>query len=77
MNNYKEAKKYIEKAIEIREDVLPPTHSELLLAKHDLMVINEEIKRRTPIKKDIKIGRNDPCPCNSGKKYKKCCGKNS
>ena len=26
-----------------------------------------------PIKADIKIGRNDPCPCNSGKKYKKCC----
>ncbi len=24
-----------------------------------------------------KIGRNDPCPCGSGKKYKKCCGKNS
>jgi len=23
---------------------------------------------------DIKIGRNDPCPCGSGKKYKKCCG---
>ena len=22
----------------------------------------------------IKIGRNDPCPCGSGKKYKKCCG---
>jgi SEC-C motif-containing protein len=22
-----------------------------------------------------KIGRNDPCPCGSGKKYKKCCGK--
>ena len=22
-----------------------------------------------------KIGRNEPCPCNSGKKYKKCCGK--
>ncbi len=28
------------------------------------------------IKKDTKIGRNDQCPCNSGKKYKKCCGKN-
>ena len=26
-----------------------------------------------PIKADIKIGRNDSCPCNSGKKYKKCC----
>ena len=23
-----------------------------------------------------KIGRNDPCPCGSGKKYKKCCGAN-
>ncbi|NSW92183.1 MAG: SEC-C domain-containing protein [Firmicutes bacterium] len=22
----------------------------------------------------MKIGRNDPCPCGSGKKYKKCCG---
>ncbi|WP_069650348.1 preprotein translocase subunit SecA [Caloranaerobacter ferrireducens] len=27
--------------------------------------------------KGKKIGRNDPCPCGSGKKYKKCCGKNS
>jgi uncharacterized protein YecA (UPF0149 family) len=25
-------------------------------------------------KVDIKVGRNDPCPCGSGKKYKKCCG---
>ncbi|MDU4974655.1 MAG: SEC-C metal-binding domain-containing protein [Christensenellales bacterium] len=23
------------------------------------------------------MGRNDPCPCGSGKKYKKCCGKNA
>lgn len=29
-----------------------------------------------PIKKGRKIGRNEPCPCGSGKKYKKCCGKN-
>jgi len=28
-----------------------------------------------PIQKDKEIGRNDPCPCGSGKKYKKCCGK--
>ncbi|WP_448384421.1 preprotein translocase subunit SecA [Desulfosoma sp.] len=28
-----------------------------------------------PVKKDKKVGRNDPCPCGSGKKYKKCCGK--
>ncbi|MSR90963.1 hypothetical protein FYJ33_05975 [Clostridiaceae bacterium WCA-383-APC-5B] len=29
-----------------------------------------------PIVKERKIGRNDPCPCGSGKKYKKCCGRN-
>lgn len=28
-----------------------------------------------PVVKEAKIGRNDPCPCGSGKKYKKCCGK--
>jgi preprotein translocase subunit SecA len=26
-------------------------------------------------KKATKVGRNDPCPCGSGKKYKHCCGK--
>ena len=31
--------------------------------------------RPAPIVKGPKIGRNDPCPCGSGKKYKKCCGK--
>lgn len=30
-----------------------------------------------PIVKDKKIGRNDPCPCGSGLKYKKCCGKDA
>jgi preprotein translocase subunit SecA len=28
-----------------------------------------------PVRKDRKVGRNDPCPCGSGKKFKKCCGK--
>ncbi len=32
--------------------------------------------KKRPIKKGEKIGRNDPCPCGSGKKYKKCCGMN-
>jgi preprotein translocase subunit SecA len=27
-----------------------------------------------PAVKRVKIGRNDPCPCGSGKKYKNCCG---
>jgi preprotein translocase subunit SecA len=29
--------------------------------------------KKAPIKKGVKIGRNDPCPCGSGKKYKHCC----
>ncbi len=33
-------------------------------------------KSGTFVRKEQKIGRNDPCPCGSGKKYKKCCGKN-
>jgi preprotein translocase subunit SecA len=32
--------------------------------------------RRDPVRKKEKVGRNDPCPCGSGKKYKKCCGRN-
>jgi preprotein translocase subunit SecA len=32
---------------------------------------------RGPVKKDKKIGRNDLCPCGSGKKYKMCCGRNA
>ena len=31
---------------------------------------------RKPVVKGAKVGRNDPCPCGSGKKYKKCCGQN-
>ncbi len=31
-------------------------------------------KPQPVVKKDKKVGRNDPCPCGSGKKYKKCCG---
>ena len=30
-----------------------------------------------PVQVDQKIGRNDCCPCGSGKKYKKCCGRNN
>ncbi|MBO5220083.1 MAG: SEC-C domain-containing protein, partial [Clostridia bacterium] len=33
-------------------------------------IVNGSAPARTP-----KVGRNDPCPCGSGKKYKKCCGR--
>ena len=32
--------------------------------------------KQMPVKKEVTVGRNDPCPCGSGKKYKKCCGRN-
>ena len=38
---------------------------------------NEPSEHKKPIKKEKKPGRNDPCSCGSGKKYKNCCGKNA
>lgn len=35
-----------------------------------------EQKKSGTIVKEKKVGRNDPCPCGSGKKYKHCCGRN-
>ena len=37
---------------------------------------DDQTVKKQPVKKAQKIGRNDPCPCGSGKKYKKCCGLN-
>ena len=40
------------------------------------MVMNQgEDAEKKPVQVGDKIGRNDPCPCGSGKKYKKCCGR--
>ncbi|MBA7659749.1 Protein translocase subunit SecA [subsurface metagenome] len=35
----------------------------------------EAARRREAVPAAKKVGRNDPCPCGSGKKYKKCCGR--
>jgi preprotein translocase subunit SecA len=37
---------------------------------------SEAIAKAKPVHAGPKVGRNDPCPCGSGKKYKQCCGKN-
>jgi hypothetical protein len=42
---------------------------------HEIFSNEEENLFEFPKLKKQKIGRNDPCPCGSGKKYKKCCGK--
>lgn len=49
-----------------REQVAKP-----LMASH-----GDGSEERKPIRKGTKVGRNDLCPCGSGKKYKKCCGMN-
>jgi uncharacterized protein YchJ len=45
----------------------------------DLLTEEEKILAKTkpvdPIQSSAPPGRNDPCPCGSGKKYKKCCGR--
>jgi len=33
------------------------------------------VEKARPVRTGPKVGRNDPCPCNSGKKYKHCCGR--
>lgn len=45
-----------------------------ILTKEKRKEITKEYRSSKTVVKDKKIGRNDPCPCGSGKKYKKCCG---
>lgn len=52
-----------EAQVEERKDILDARHG------------NEDAVKQKPVQA-VKIGRNDPCPCGSGKKYKHCCGKN-
>jgi preprotein translocase subunit SecA len=35
----------------------------------------QALEKSKPVRTGPKVGRNDPCPCGSGKKYKQCCGK--
>ena len=64
------------------DDQAPPSVSEqrmealgeALWAVYDLFDIARALGPRIAPAQRTKIGRNDPCPCGSGKKYKKCCG---
>lgn len=49
---------------------------EELLSQERRKELYWEQKKSGTVVKEKKIGRNDPCPCGSGKKYKKCCGAN-
>ncbi|HAE62987.1 MAG TPA: SEC-C domain-containing protein [Eubacteriaceae bacterium] len=46
-----------------------------ILSAEDRKSIQKDYNRSKTVVNESKVGRNDPCPCGSGKKYKKCCGK--
>ena len=49
-----------------------PAQSKASEMVSEAMAATEKAK---PVRSGPKVGRNDPCPCGSGKKYKHCCGK--
>ena len=69
----------------IREDtvkmlyhVYNPDNIQRKKVAKEVNTVNPGTGKKTPyVRKKEKIGRNDPCPCGSGKKYKNCCGRNA
>lgn len=64
-----------EAAIEVQRSKLSD-HLQNAQASHGDEVSAAEAKQKPVTNDGEKVGRNDPCPCGSGKKYKNCCGKN-
>ena len=69
---------HIEKAENIERKSSIKITSEGLQTSNEEKTVKPNITvSKTPIKNDgPQVGRNDPCPCGSGKKYKNCCGRN-
>ena len=44
------------------------------LLNMNLVLSNDNKEKKEPVESNRKVGRNDKCPCGSGKKYKHCCG---
>ena len=53
----------------------PTVEDHLANASVNNPTVDGEDAKKEPVHAEEKIGRNDPCPCGSGKKYKNCCGK--
>jgi len=70
---YNKAYRYMKRAVDIWLKVWNDSHPTVVSGKAKLVIIEKML----PVVSLKKIKRNNPCPCNSGKKYKKCCGKNS
>jgi len=48
--------------------------SEFVRKNNEWLLTEGSLVKPEPVRKEQTVGRNDPCPCGSGKKYKKCCG---
>jgi len=59
-----------EEGAERKEHLPAPRPARVSLSRGDIKSAGQTTQKR----QNVKIGRNDPCPCGSGKKYKKCCG---
>jgi len=51
-----------------------PEWENIFTAEEQKNLYTEQKRSHTIIRNEAKVGRNDPCTCGSGKKYKKCCG---
>jgi preprotein translocase subunit SecA len=54
----------------------PPPAADGKKASDMVKAATEAVTKAKPVRAGPKVGRNDPCPCGSGKKFKHCCGKN-
>ena len=52
-----------------------PEWEDIYTAEEREQLIKDQKKSHTFVREGKKVGRNDPCPCGSGKKYKNCCGR--
>ncbi|MBR6530302.1 MAG: SEC-C domain-containing protein, partial [Clostridia bacterium] len=51
-----------------------PQRTQVAVATGESHGSDGSVKKKPVRTSSAKVGRNDPCPCGSGKKYKKCCG---
>ncbi|MFQ5442529.1 MAG: preprotein translocase subunit SecA [Thermodesulfobacteriota bacterium] len=60
---------------EVAEEIAPPEPPVNVTYSRGEQEEGSGQRKETPVKRNAdKVGRNEPCPCGSGKKYKKCCG---
>ncbi|WP_412519590.1 preprotein translocase subunit SecA [Staphylococcus simulans] len=75
MNIEEDVSKYILKSVITVDDDVERDKAKEYKGQHVSAEDGKEKVKAKPIVKGDQVGRNDPCPCGSGKKYKNCCGK--